>query len=56
MLNPSMLADIDTLFDKAEMYFNKKQSYIQGQLENASNPKRFDSVKSRVDTNLPPIG
>jgi len=49
-----MLTDIDMLFDKAELYFNRKQKYIQTQLDKA-NPKRYNEIKSKVNTNLDQI-
>lgn len=51
LLSPQMLTEIDLLFDKAEHYFNKKQQYIQHQIEKA-NPKRYTEIKSKINTNL----
>lgn len=53
-MTPQMLTEIDLLFDKAELYFNKKQQYIQQQI-NKANPKRYNEIKSKVNTNLVPI-
>ena len=46
-----MLNEIDEQFDVAETYFNKKQVRVENNLK-MSNPKRYQAVQSRINTNI----